>query len=461
MRFEEGMSKYFWQMLFLVLIGVVTWLVTFGWRLPFAGMPSSGGVIVWRPAPQLSGNSMAPTLFGEHREAVCSKCGFVNRYVVESFPAAQYHCGQCKLAVTVTDFSQRSGDQVEFVQETNLNRWDVVLVREPREPLRIVKRLVGLPGEVLQIKAGDLWIDGERIERSLDQILQTRIVLERKLLSVQLPNSSSDNGWRFSDSGVSEEGESTTSKAEHLLRYFHREPWQMDETVKRSRILPGAIVSDWYPINPAFVGSLWPVRDQLLDICFVPESAGAIEIFLRDPSQVEPSCLQVDRWKIGWRDGVLEVGSEKVVLPVQKTTGSGRRGWRIVAAYCDGAYWLRVVQGEVDGDRMALLNEQAIYDLKTLEMEVPAVQREPCPSDLLWQVRAQGVVDWVYGEVSRDIYFRGDEWSEQRGLPVIRDLEGYFLLGDNQPISLDGRQKEGWLRGVPGGWIEGKLRLSK
>jgi signal peptidase I len=455
------MSKYFWQMLFLVLIGVVTWLVTVGWRLPFAGMPGSGGLIVWLPAPQLSGNSMAPTLFGEHHEAVCSECGFVNHYVVESYPAAQYYCGRCKLAVPVADFPKRFGDQVEFVQETNLNRWDVVLVREPQEPLRIVKRLVGLPGEVLQIKAGDLWIDGERIERSLDQILQTRIVLDRQLLSVQLPKRSSDNGWRFSDSGVSEEGEPTTSKSEQVLQYFHREPWEMDEAVKRSRILPGAIVSDWYPINPAYVGSLWPVRDQLLEIYFVPQSAGAIDLSLRDPSQVEPSCLRVDPWKIGWRDGVLEVGSEKVVLPVQKATASGSCGWKIVAAYCDGAYWLRVIQGEMDAEGKGLLNEQTVCELKKLEMEVPAVQRESCPRDLLWQVRVQGVVDWGYGEVSRDIYFRGDEWSELRGLPVVRHLEGYFLLGDNQPISLDGRQKEGWLEGLPRGWIEGKIRLSK
>lgn len=44
------------------------------------------------------------------------------------------------------------------------NRWDATVFRNPMEPKNIsIKRLVGLPGERLDIRDGAVWIDGERL----------------------------------------------------------------------------------------------------------------------------------------------------------------------------------------------------------------------------------------------------------------------------------------------------------
>ena len=38
-------------------------------------------------------------------------------------------------------------------------RWDVAVFKLPEEPeVRYIKRLVGMPNEVMRIEAGDLWV---------------------------------------------------------------------------------------------------------------------------------------------------------------------------------------------------------------------------------------------------------------------------------------------------------------
>jgi hypothetical protein len=44
---------------------------------------------------------------------------------------------------------------------------------------------------------------------------------------------------------------------------------------------------------------------------------------------------------------------------------------------------------------------------------------------------------------------------------MIYPVDGYFLVGDNQPISLDSRTKGGWTKGVPLPWIEGRIAGKK
>jgi len=49
-------------------------------------------------------------------------------------------------------------------------RWEVMIFRFPLDERRLyVKRIVGLPGETLEVKGGDLWIDG-RIARKPDEV---------------------------------------------------------------------------------------------------------------------------------------------------------------------------------------------------------------------------------------------------------------------------------------------------
>ena len=55
-------------------------------------------------------------------------------------------------------------------------RWEVVVFQNPNKPTQAyVKRVIGLPGESLQIKTGDVWINGEIARKGLAEQRSVRI----------------------------------------------------------------------------------------------------------------------------------------------------------------------------------------------------------------------------------------------------------------------------------------------
>jgi signal peptidase I len=126
--------------------------------------------------------SMAPTLMGRHKEIACPQCGYVytvdaEREVDLSGRAtgpgrriASGTCENCRFECAVADAPSFSGDRVYVMKDgvslpflasagkVELKRWDVAVFKLPEEPeVRYIKRLVGMPNEVLRIQGGDLW----------------------------------------------------------------------------------------------------------------------------------------------------------------------------------------------------------------------------------------------------------------------------------------------------------------
>jgi signal peptidase I len=116
---------------------------------------------------------MAPTLLGEHLEAPCPNCG---QPAYGSAPDEHSHlspdglqmiCSKELRSVFVKDVSQMigEGDRLTACKLVAPKRWDLIVFRYPAEPtVNYVKRLVGLPGEKLEIKDGAVWINGEKQE---------------------------------------------------------------------------------------------------------------------------------------------------------------------------------------------------------------------------------------------------------------------------------------------------------
>jgi signal peptidase I len=144
--------------------------------------------------------SMAPTLMGRHKEIVCPQCGY--RYTVNADREVEISgarrragervalgtCENCRYDCQVADAPSFSGDRIYVMKDgvslpffqaagkIKLNRWDVTVFKLPEEPeVRYIKRLVGMPNEVIRIAGGDLWfrpLSGERgferLRRPLD-----------------------------------------------------------------------------------------------------------------------------------------------------------------------------------------------------------------------------------------------------------------------------------------------------
>jgi signal peptidase I len=119
--------------------------------------------------------SMAPTLMGRHKDVVCPRCGWAyqagaseevnpNTEEPNGNKITACTCPMCRYTASLStrDLSF-NGDRIlvdklayEFHDP---KRWDVVVFRFPNEAWKnYIKRLVGLPGESIQIEHGDIWV---------------------------------------------------------------------------------------------------------------------------------------------------------------------------------------------------------------------------------------------------------------------------------------------------------------
>lgn len=117
--------------------------------------------------------SMAPTLQGRHIDVVCPECGYQYRtgaseendlhrgYVTTTF------CPLCRFPLLLDrqgnpNHRSFSGDRIlvgKFSYEwTDPERWDVIVFKYPYNAKQnYIKRLVGLPGELVRIRHGDVF----------------------------------------------------------------------------------------------------------------------------------------------------------------------------------------------------------------------------------------------------------------------------------------------------------------
>ncbi|MCJ7526090.1 MAG: signal peptidase I [Candidatus Aminicenantes bacterium] len=52
------------------------------------------------------------------------------------------------------------------VRKNNLHRFDIVVLYKPDEPEKsLVKRIIGMPGEIIEIRAGDVWINDKPLKQ--------------------------------------------------------------------------------------------------------------------------------------------------------------------------------------------------------------------------------------------------------------------------------------------------------
>jgi signal peptidase I len=144
----------------------------------------------------ISTGSMAPGLLGFHRRITCPSCQFEFAFgvsfddsvetgtgtIVEPEGPARYatcpNCGQ--INIDVSGVPNSHGDQL-LVQKhvydlRKPRRWETVVFRNPASPGEAyVKRVVGLPGERIQIINGDVYIGGKIARKNYPQQQAMRI----------------------------------------------------------------------------------------------------------------------------------------------------------------------------------------------------------------------------------------------------------------------------------------------
>jgi signal peptidase I len=127
-------------------------------------------VLEWFIVPT---GAMAPTVVGHRYLGECPACGGHVLITARDEPTflssepAPGICGDCWQPQEVQpDFTQRfQGDRILVSKLESFRRFDVVTYRPPPAPGQIyIHRLIGLPGEHLEIRGGSVWIDGRELE---------------------------------------------------------------------------------------------------------------------------------------------------------------------------------------------------------------------------------------------------------------------------------------------------------
>jgi signal peptidase I len=120
--------------------------------------------------------SMADTLLGAHYQLRCTECGYkyCYGYSETSDGSNRMHqdytrcpsCGYYQATPAIQGDGPSGGDRIlvlkcmyQFVEP---KQWDVVVFKNPLDPsINYIKRLVGRPGEIVEIIDGDIYINGQ------------------------------------------------------------------------------------------------------------------------------------------------------------------------------------------------------------------------------------------------------------------------------------------------------------
>ncbi len=294
-------------------------------------------------------------------------------------------------------------------------RWEVMIFRFPHDERRLyVKRIVGLPGETLEIRGGDVWIDG-RIARKPDAVNDS-------VLKDVFPGS--DGGIDLSPAFRAGAGVAIAGRAAEFV------PEASGALVLKESVRAGYLHGydpDWQ--MRAQPGGNEAVADlELSCTARVDDAAGALELgFTSDEGELfcrlrpeggpggEPARPGIDvmlRPVDGGPERRLGAGGTSAI-----TAG---RPARVVARHVDREFLL-LVDGEV---RLRLDDDASGYRTD-----------RPTRAQVSLAVRGGGRVEGL--ALRRDIYYTQRTGRSTWQIPG----DAYFALGDNTQGSHDSR---GW-----------------
>ena len=386
--------------------------------------------------------AMAPTIYGAHADVVCQNCGM--KYAVSMSMQAQMlrertpvhaSCPNCGQPAEIgIDAPILQGDRILVDKISQPRRWDVITFKFPKDRrINYVKRLVGLPGETLEIADGGIFVNGRRLQRGPSQSQDMWLLVYDSNLQAKRPLPGSphwepkekSSRWKVANGQWTFEGNSAADDALVFAGRLTNEITYNEQ--EHSRELAEN--------TPPLIGDI-----QL--VCDLKQFSGEGSLELR-----WEFCDQKIRATIS-ADGKCEMLVSAIATAEEdgkphKTVVRGRlqgplAAGRLGFAVRDGVAYV------MEGNRVVARVPAGPQDLAGVKLRLKEAT-EPCRLEILGS-RCNAILSRIV--LWKDIYYcnlsrmRGTEsfpaWG-CTGHPIRLGKGEYFVLGDNSSLSSDSR----------------------
>jgi len=399
---------------------------------------------LWAPVIVASG-SMAPHLLGPHRHWECRDCGRGFDCLEESLPGAgaEAVCPNCGAGNLNEAGIDRGGTRVWIDRFSTvwrpISRWETVALRNPQDPdMLCVKRVVGLPGETVQLADGNVVINGRISRKTIVQqvamavpVYETSIARKSHAEPSQRWQPDSQGHWIETDgrlvyhnaSASTDNASDDSADAIDWLTYRHRQPFATTHRPDAPAIL------DASPCDQSESRLLNQVSDIIVRCQLRAQSPGLFYVrarmggdeFVAEVDMTANRCTLIHN---GMRQTATAIFRSPLNRLVQLDFVLADHQLqlamddRVLTEYC------YVPKAAENGDGI----QDIAIGARTAKLEIDRLQ------------------------ILRDVYYLPP--GNQKNRTFQLGPNQFFVLGDNSPHSSDSRE---WPRHVAAGSIVGRV----
>ncbi len=447
--------------------------------------------------------SMAPRLFGEHWDLQCPACGYEYAYGMPRERPGQPRrdrdvghlptgadCPQCGYAYPYRNYIG-GGDRVLVLkylyQFSSPQPWDVVVFRNPQNNREnYIKRLIGLPGETIEVVHGDIFVknshsDDIKIRRkpTKAQNAMWQIVYDNDYQpDMEMLKRRGVKPPRWVAAGGAGNWDLTANQGrKFIFKGGSEDPaGELMFSASRDTFLPHYGYNSKLNESPSIDEDLDICSDLKLSMVYIPKAqAGSISLTLSslenlftaklsNDGSAEILCTASDGTIKKWKKKFPPLKPEKAYdialtnldfsialwldeKPVIEVTDEYPLNYQTIKTRLAQVPLTVIPQPEVKiaaaGGPSELLHVRLMRDVYYTSSTIENLRRyDPQGSNPLYDyARDGGIVNGSapgWGTTGNPIVLRKNEDNP--------DLNEYFVLGDNSPQSLDGR---GWSKAAP------------
>ncbi len=374
---------------------------------------------------------MAPTFLGEHFALICEDCGFPFTIDANNLPkSSRSVCPNCGFHQEYDPQLQPiPGQQVQIdIQKKPFQRWQVVAVAERDATFGTIKRIVGLPNELVQIVHGNVIIDGQIAKRPLslmhnmtnhvfDSSFTPRSLMDGSLKLSRLNTQYESTGWTFDrheKTWTYQPKNGTHSSTFNFLTYQN---WRcMSHKGGRTEVFP---INDNIGYNQNVSRSLNSTDELVIRLHWK-----------LDPGTT--ACIEFDRGKTTYRYLIHadENQTELKMLDRESQTELDSSSCKFVGSNTDVMATLTTF----DFAQVLQINGQVVHEA---EGAYSNLDNHPVALNPVRVGARGGRVQIMRIQIERDFYYLDDSTKDYQLGP-----NEYFVLGDNSPVSRDSRYAE-------------------